>query len=127
MDVGVLVPDAARTDDVHLLLLAPAATHVDELRIVQEQLGQAVGILLRHPGPLLIREVDQLLLFLRKLLLCKCRHTSDDQHCENHQFLHIFNLLLTGCKGTKKTRNYFDNNYGFSFTFFLFLFPKVCR
>ena len=34
---------------------------------------------------------------------------------------HLRDQLLTGCKGTQKPRNYFDNNYGDSFTFFLFL------
>lgn len=35
-----------------------------------------------------------------------------------NNFFIIFNLLLTGCKITQKIHNYFDNNYGFSFTFY---------
>ena len=80
MDVGMLVPDHTATDDIDFLLLAPAATHVDELGILKEQFVQTVGIPFRHPGPLLIREVDQLLLFFCKLLLCNCCHTADGKH-----------------------------------------------
>ena len=31
---------------------------------------------------------------------------------------HLRDQLLTGCKVTQNTRNYFDNNFGFSFTFY---------
>ena len=64
-DLGVLVVDPAAPDDLDLLSLAPAPAHVDEDRLVVEERGQRVGLLLRHPAPLLLGEIEDLLLRLR--------------------------------------------------------------
>ena len=71
--LGFPVPDAARTDGIQLLLFAPIAAHVDELRVLVKQFRQLLYVFLCHPIPFAVRQIDYRLFFG-----CKYRFSGPD-------------------------------------------------